>query len=178
MVRFDLYKILPSLGVTILLLFVLDIISSTIFPMIGLENFRLPMHIVIVIYFGLKLQSPLLALLIWAMQYCHSFFSVEGWAVGTIAGIVISIVVSYVRDMIHLNSLPLVSLVSFLFQILWFVIVSIFFFLKIGEFDPILIKFYRFLGEALFLALLSPFIFSFLDKIWSFSEKNLEGDNL
>ena len=105
---------------TILLLFFLELMTTAVFPMIGLVNYRIPFNILIVLYLGLRLETPYLAILILCVQYFHSFFSVEGWEMGTVTGIVICIIVSYIREMMHFSSWGMTIVITQLFQLLWF----------------------------------------------------------
>ena len=105
---------------TILLLFFLELMTTAVFPMIGLVNHRIPFNILIVLYLGLRLETPYLAILILCVQYFHSFFSVEGWEMGTVTGIVICIIVSYIREMMHFSSWGMTIVITQLFQLLWF----------------------------------------------------------
>ncbi len=97
-------KLPQSLFFTILLLLILELVSSTFFPILGLAKFRPAFNILVVLYVGFKLETPFLAIIVFALQYFHSFFSIEGWSAGTFAGIVICMIISYLRDMIHFST--------------------------------------------------------------------------
>lgn len=170
-------EIIPSFLITLILLLVLDIVCATIFPLIGFVNFRLPFNILIVLYMGFKLEHPTLAILIMILQYTHSFFTIESWAMGTAAGIVVWTIVSYVRDLLHFSSKLVTSFVTEMFQLLWFVIVAILLYVKLGTFDYILAKFWRFIPSSLIISLLAPYFFSMLDRIWGVGrESGMLGD--
>jgi hypothetical protein len=169
--------ILPLIK-TLILLFVLEIITTAVFPMVGLINYRVPFNILLVLYLGLRLETPYLAILILCVQYFHSFFSIEGWEMGTVTGIVICVVVSYVREMIHFTSWGMTILITQLFQFLWFIVQSILIFLLMGNPDYILEKGWRFLPQSFIIALLSPFFFFLLNKIWEIDDRGLLGDKI
>lgn len=168
--------ILP-LGVTILILVVLDIISTAFLPVMGMTRYMIPFNVLIVLYMGFKLETKFLAILILVIQYFHSFFSVEGWEVGTIAGVLICIVISYLRDLIHFNSAAMTITVTQIFQTIWFVIVSSLIYMQGGEMSYIWNKFWRFLPESIVISLLAPFFFSILDRIWRYDARGLLGEN-
>jgi len=163
---------------TLILLFVLEIITTAVFPMIGFLNFRIPFNILLVLFLGLRLETPYLALLVLSVQYFHSFFSIEGWEMGTITGIFICIVVSYVRDMIHFSSWGMTILITQLFQLLWFSVQSLLIYIQLGNLNYILDKGWRFLPQSVIIALLSPFFFFLLNKIWNIDDRGILGDKI
>ncbi|OIQ16847.1 MAG: hypothetical protein BM556_14415 [Bacteriovorax sp. MedPE-SWde] len=177
MMRIRSSEIVPRLFITILILIVLEVISSAFLPLFGINKYMIPFNVLIVLFLGFKLENPYLALMIVAVQYCHSLFTIEGWEIGTIAGVTICIVISYLRDVLHFTSSVVTIMVTQLFQILWFVIVSSLLYLKLGSFDYIVEKFWRFLPESIVLSLMAPFFFSVLDKVWGVHNEGLMGDN-
>lgn len=161
---------------TVLLLILLELVTTAIFPMIGLQNYRVPFNILFVLFLGLRLETPYLAVLIFVVQYFHSFFSVEGWEMGTIAGIVICIVVSYVRGMIHFSSWSMTMMITFVFQVLWFLVVSLLVYIQIGSFEYVFDKAWRFLPQSIIIALISPLFFYLLNRMWRVEDRGLLGD--
>lgn len=172
----DLLDIISPFAIMLLLLILLEIVTTALFPVLGMSRYRIPFHILFVLFLGFKLESPWLSVLILVIQYFHSFFSVEGWAIGTLAGIIVCTVVSYLRELIHLSSPVITVLVVELFQLLWFVIIGILIYLKLGEFSYILDKLWRFLPESLVISFLSPFLFNLLDKIWKVKDQGMMGE--
>jgi uncharacterized membrane protein YvlD (DUF360 family) len=164
------------MAITLLILIVLEVFSTAVLPVFGLTKFRIPFNILIILFFGFKLQSAHTAVLILVTQYVHSFFSVEGWEMGTIAGVVVCLVISYLKDLIHLTSSAVTILVTQLFQILWFAIVAAFIYFKLGSYVYVLEKFWRFLPESLAVSFLAPFFFSLLDRIWRMGGGGVLGD--
>lgn len=162
--------------ITCLILVVLEVFATTMLPVFGLLNYALSFHILIVLYMGFKLQTPYLAIFILFTQYVHSFFTIEGWEVGTIAGILTCILISYLRDLVHLTSSFLTIIVTFMFQLFWFLMVSMIIYLRSGNLTLLIEKFWRFLPECLILALISPLLFAFLDRIWKASSSGVLGE--
>jgi len=172
-----LYYIRPLL-VTVLLLIICEVLSTTILPLIGLQTYRIPFNVLIVLYFGFKVDTPYTALMILIIQYFHSFFSIEGWEMGTIAGISICIVMSFLRDLIHFSSSIITVVVTQLFQFLWIFVMMGLLYIKHDESGYVMSKFWHFLPESFVLSLLAPFLFYLLDAIWSGREENGLGDTL
>lgn len=161
---------------TVFLLIVLELITTAIFPMVGLQNYRIPINILIVLFLGLRLETPYLAVLIFIVQYFHSFFSVEGWEMGTIAGIAICIVVSYVRGMIHFSSWSMTMMITFVFQILWFIVVSFLIYIQLGSVEYVFDKAWKFIPQSIVIALISPIFFFVLNRVWRVEDRGLLGD--
>ncbi len=176
--RRNITDIIPSYFITLLLLLGLDIVCTTFFPLIGLQNFRLPFNILIVLYMGFKLEHPTLAILILLTQFTHSFFTLEGWAMGTVAGIVVWMIVSYVRDLLHFSSSFVTGFVTEIFQFIWFLIVAVLIYLKSGDVTYLVGKFWRFIPESIVIAFIAPFFFRILDKIWSIGGGSALGDEI
>lgn len=163
---------------TLILLFFLEIMTTAVFPMIGLANYRVPFNILFVLFLGLKLETPYLGLLILAVQYFHSFFSIEGWEMGTVTGIVICIVVSYAREMIHFSSWIMTILITQVFQVLWFFVQSIMIYIMMGSPEYILEKGWRFLPQSIIISLISPIFFFILNRIWNVDDRGMLGDKI
>jgi hypothetical protein len=174
--RYEARNMLLPFLITSLILVILEILTTTLLPIFGFVNYALSFHILIVLYMGFKLQTPYLALFILFTQYVHSFFTIEGWEVGTIAGILTCILISYLRDLVHLTSSFLTILVTFFFQIFWFLMVSLIIYMRTGSGALLLDKFWRFLPESIMLALMAPFLFAFLDKVWRASSSGVLGE--
>jgi uncharacterized membrane protein YvlD (DUF360 family) len=163
---------------TIILLFFLELMTTAVFPMVGLVNYRIPFNILIVLFLGLRLETAYLAVLILCVQYFHSFFSIEGWEMGTVTGIVICIIVSYVREMIHFTSWGMTILITQMFQLLWFVVQSVLIYVLMGNPDYILEKGWRFLPQSVIISILSPLFFFLLNKIWEIDDRGMLGDKI
>ncbi|MBC7715203.1 MAG: hypothetical protein H7177_17795 [Rhizobacter sp.] len=176
--RTNLKDILFPLIKTLILLFFLEVMTTAVFPNIGLMNYRIPFNILIVLFLGLRLETPYLAIIILFVQYFHGFFSVEGWEMGTVTGIVICVVVSYVREMIHFSSWGMTILITQVFQLLWFFVQSILIYIQLGSLDYIFEKGWRFLPQSVIIALLSPIFFYILNRIWNIDDRGMLGDKV
>lgn len=164
--------LLRPLGITLLILIVLEILSTAFLPMMGLIKYRIPFNILIILYMGFKLETPYTSIMILILQYTNSFFSIEGWEMGTVAGVMICIIISYLKDLLHLTSSVITIVVTQVFQTLWFLIVSSLIYLKTDQFSYIAEKFWRFLPESIVISLLAPLLFSILDAIWKTEGKS------
>ncbi len=160
---------------TILILSALEVLSSVIFPLLGLSNYILPFHVLIVLYLAFKIESPYIAALIFILEYTHSLFSIEGWEMGTVAGVVIAILISYVRELINLSSYISTAIITEIFLMIWFALIALLLSIQV---DSIYIanRFYYFLFQSVVLSLLAPFIFSILDRFWKVELRGTIGD--
>ena len=165
--KFNLKNLLTSLTGTILLLVLFEIISTAFLPALGLENYKIAMDVLIVLYLGFRLDSPYLALFILLIQLFHSAFSVEGWAFGTFTGVIVCMVIGYVKDHLQFSSAIGTMILTQIFQVLWFVIISLLFYFQTKNLNFIELKLWHFIPESLLLSLFSPIIFTILDKFWS-----------
>jgi hypothetical protein len=172
----QLKDLIIPLIITVLILIVLEILSTAFLPLLGLTKYTIPFSVLIVLFLGFKLDTPYLAIMILIMQFFHSFFSIEGWEMGTIAGVMVCLIISYVRDLIHFTSPPMTMMVTQIFQFIWFVVIATLIYMKQGTFDYVLIKFWRFLPESIVVSLMAPFFFSIFDKIWRVEDSGLLGD--
>ena len=159
-------NIFTPMMIILSVLIVLEVISTAFFPIMGLIRYRIPFNILIILYFGFRLETPWLPVMILGIQFFHSFFTIEGWASGTIAGVLVSLIISYLKDMIHFSSTWGAIFVTQIFQTLWFVIVSILIYIRNDNFVYIVDKFWRFIPESLFISLVAPPVFIFFDKIF------------
>ena len=174
--RSQLKDLIGPLIITLILLIFLEIISTAVLPVIGLRYYIIPFNILIVLYMGFKLQTLWLPVMIAIVQYFFAFFSIQGWEPGTVAGILICLIISYLRELIHFTSAWMTILVTQIFQSLWFVIVSMLIYMKVGDWNYIIERFWRFLPESLVISLLAPLFFAFFDKIWSAKDEGTLGE--
>ena len=151
---------------TSLLLIVLEIITTAFLPAIGLDNIKLAFSVLIVLFMAFKLETPFLAYLILVVQYVHSAFSIEGWAIGTLVGILISLSVKYLRDLLQFSTAISTIILVQIFQLAWFGMVSFLLSIKLGDFNNFISIFWQFVPESILLSLVSPFFFSLLDRVW------------
>lgn len=158
-------EIIPLILTCIILVF-FEIISTTIFPILGIDNVRIAFNVLVILYMGFKLDTPWLAILIFFIQITHSFFTIEGWEMGTIAGIITCTSISYLRDVIHLGSTSLTMITVQIFQMVWFCIVALLIYIQIDSWAYVIQKFWRFIPESILISILAPFVFGLLDKIW------------
>ena len=166
-------KFLVPFVATSLMLILLEVVSSALLPVMGFGSYRIPFSILLTLFFAFKLETAYAPLLILVTQYIHSFFSIGGWEPGTIAGIFIYIIISYLKNIIHFASYVVTSVVTEMFQVLWFCIVAALLSMK-GMGSPLIWEnFWRFIPESLVASLIAPLFFAFLDKIWNVSDGNI-----
>ena len=175
-VKSNFKPILISLGLTTLILVIIEVLSSTILPFLGLLEFRIPINVLLVLYVGFKFNITYVPIIIFFIQYCYSFFTVEGWEAGTIAGIIIHIIISYFKDVIYLTSAGAIVMFVQLFQLIWFIIISSLFYMKTASLTFVIEKIWRFLPESIVISLLAPVFFMLLDVIWQVGKEDILGE--
>ena len=146
--------------------------TSAVLPAMGINDFKPAFNVLIVLYIAFKLETPFLPFLILIIQYIHSAFSIEGWGAGTFTGILVSISVRYVRDMLNFTSAASTIVVVQVFQIIWFVFISLMLSMKQGDFSG----FFSYVGsnlpESLFLSVISHHFFKLLDNFWMVDKRS------
>lgn len=164
--RYSLNNIILGAIKTIVLLIAVEVFSSALLPSIGINDFKPAFNVLIILYLAFKLEAPFLPFLILLFQYIHSVFSIEGWATGTLAGILVSLSVKYVKDMLNFSTAASTIIVVQIFQIAWFIIMALVLSIKLGDFSYFFTIFLKYLPESIFLSLVSHGFFKLLDKIW------------
>lgn len=158
---------------TAALLVGLELISSVLFPALGFHDFKPAFNVLIVLFLAFKLETPALPFLILFIQYIHSAFSIEGWAAGTLTGIVISLSVRYVRDMLNFSSAVSTIIVVQIFQVAWFFFISLILSLKVGDFAGFIGMFWEYIPESILLSLISHHFFILMDRIWQVHKRTV-----
>lgn len=159
---------------TLMLLFLLEILTTALFPAIGLVSFKPEFNILIVLYLAFKLNTPTLPFLILLTQVIHGGFTIEGWAIGTFAGVLVSLSVRYVRDMLDFSSAITTMFVLQVSQLVWYLFSSVFICIKIQSFDNFFNLVWDSFPESIFISLSSPIFFAVLDRFW-ISKNNHSG---
>lgn len=175
--KLKLKNAIPSLLITLVILIILEIITTAFFPALGVSVVRLPFHVLLVLYVAFKLDSPLISLIIFSIEYVHGFFSIEGWAIGTFTGVMIGIIISYLRDLIHFSTSLATILIIQLFQIVWFVITSFLIYLREDDYAFLIDRSWKFIPESVIISVLSPLLFIVLDKIWKLDKESMVGED-
>jgi len=156
------------MGLTLLLLILLEVITATVLPLIGIEDYQIPFNILIVLYLSFKLDSPYLAVLILMVQFFHSLFSIESWAIGTFIGVLISRIIYLFKETVQFFAFPLVIFVVQGCFFLWLLFSSLFLYFQNG---PVWSRIWIFIPESLMASLLAPVLFLVLERIWKQDEE-------
>ena len=173
----DLKSGLISISLTLVFLLITDIVFSSLLPLIGLGQFRFSLHILFILYLGLRISSPYIAIFIFLIEYFHSLFTIESWAMGTFTGILICLLISVVKDIIHLKTKLMTFLMVQLFQLVWFVIVALMIYLKLDDMSYVWARLINFIPVSIIISFLSPFLFPILDRIWASRDDHLLQEN-
>lgn len=164
--RMRLSQLLISFAISIGLLMGLEIVTSTILPAIGWHEYRLTFNVLIILFIALRLDSPLVPWMIMGLQIVHSIFSVEGWALGTLAGLIVMVSANYLKELLHLTTAFMTMVTVQLFQLIWYLTVTIIICLKISNFDKFGLIMWSFIPGSILLSLISPILFWILEQIW------------
>ena len=171
--RYSAKDIVLGMLKTLILLIGLEIITSAFLPAIGIVDFKPAFSVLIILFMAFKLETPVLPWLILILQYTHSVFSIEGWGIGTLTGILIALSVRYLRDLLHFSTAISTIIVVQIFQLGWFVMVSFMLCLKIGDFGMFFSLFWQFVPESFVLSIISPFFFMILDRVWRVNDRSV-----
>lgn len=164
--KMRLSQVLISFALTMALLIGFEVITSTLLPVLGWMEYRLTFNVLIILFLAIRLDSPLVPWMILGLQLVHSAFSIEGWALGTLAGIIVMISANYLKELLQLSTAIMTMLTVQLFQIIWFVTVTLIICLKISNFDKFGMIMWSFIPGSILLSLISPLLFWLLRSIW------------
>lgn len=159
-------QLLISFAITVALLTGLEIVTSTILPAMGWHEYRLTFNVLIIIFLAIRLDSPTVPWMIMGLQVVHSIFSVEGWALGTLSGLIVMMSANYLKEVLHLTTAFMTMFTVQLFQMIWYITVTIIICLKISNFDKFGMITWSFIPGSILLSLISPVLFWLLEQIW------------
>lgn len=164
--KMRLSQLLISFAITVALLIGLEIVTSTIMPVFGWKEYRLTFNVLIILFLAIRMDSPSVPWMILGLQMVHSIFSIEGWALGTLAGIIVMLSANYLKELLHLTTAFMTMLVVQFFQVIWFMTVTLVICLKIGDFDKFGLIVGSFIPGSILLSLISPVLFWVLGMVW------------
>jgi hypothetical protein len=164
--RMKFSQFIISFLITGALLLGLEIVTSTILPALGWHEYRLTFNVLVILFLALRLDSPAVPWMIMALQMVHSIFSIEGWALGTLAGMIVMLSANYLKELLHLTTAIMTMVTVQLFQMIWYVTVTLIICLKISNFDKFGLIIWSFIPGSILLSLISPILFWMLGQIW------------
>jgi hypothetical protein len=167
--RMKLSQTLVSFAITLGLLIGLEIVTSTVMPAVGWKEYRMTFNVLIILFLAIRMDSPLVPWLILGLQMIHSIFSIEGWALGTLAGLIVMMSANYLKEVLQLTTAFMTMLTVQLFQVIWYVTVTLVICLKISDFDKFGLILWSFIPGSIMLSLISPLLFWMLGMIWKVS---------
>lgn len=158
--------LITSFSLTLILMIVFEVITSSLLPALGWFEYRLALNVLVILFLAIRLNAPILPWLIMTLQFVHSAFSIEGWALGTLAGIIVMIVANYLKELLQLTTPIVAMLTALFFQFVWFLTVAVVLCLKISSFEKFGMIVWSFVPGSIVLAILSPLIFGLMNLIW------------
>lgn len=159
-------QLLISFAVTMALLTGLEIVTSTILPALGWNDYRLTFNVLIILFLAIRLHSAAVPWMIMGLQMVHSIFSIEGWALGTLAGLIVMVSANYLKELLHLTTAIMTMITVQLFQMIWYITVTLIICLKISNFEKFGMIIWSFIPGSILLSLISPILFWILEQIW------------
>ena len=140
--------ILLGLLKTTLLLIFLEIFTSAVLPAIGIDNFKPEFNVLIILFLAFKLETPGVSYIILIIQFIHSIFSIEGWAIGTFVGVLIYLGIGYVKDMLNFTTAISTIIVVQIFQVIWFLISAFLITIKLGDMSSFFGVFWQYIQQC------------------------------
>ena len=131
-------QILISFLITLALLTGLEVVTSTLLPAMGWKEYRLTFNVLIILFLAIRMDSPMVPWLILGLQMIHSVFSIEGWALGTLAGLIVMMSANYLKEVLHLTTAFMTMITVQLFQVIWYLASEIPVFSRLPPFVQIL----------------------------------------
>jgi hypothetical protein len=159
-------QMLMSFAVSLALLTGLEIVTSTILPALGWHEYRLTFNVLIIIFLAIRLDSPAVPWMVMGLQMIHSVFSIEGWALGTFAGLIVMLSANYLKEVLHLTTAFMTMFTVQLFQLIWYLTVTLIICLKISNFEKFGLIVWSFIPGSVLLSLLAPVLFWILEQVW------------
>ncbi len=164
-------RLIFSLAATLGIMVVLEVATSALLPALGWQEARLAFNVVLVLFLAIKVATPLLPWIILLLQLVHSAFSVEGWALGTIAGILVSASAAWLKELLHFSSAIATVAIVQAYQVLWYLFTAAVICLKLGSFAKFGLLFSNALPSTVLLSLASPLLFRLLDRVWAVEDE-------
>lgn len=159
-------QMIISFLITVALLIGLEVVTSTILPAMGWKEYRLTFNVLVILFLALRLDSPGVPWMIMGLQVIHSVFSVEGWALGTLAGLIVMLSANYLKEVLQLTTAIMTMVTVQLFQMIWYLTVTLIICLKISNFEKFGMIIWSFIPGSFLLSLISPILFWMLGTIW------------
>ncbi|MCB9094249.1 MAG: hypothetical protein H6621_04185 [Halobacteriovoraceae bacterium] len=165
--RYSTSELLSRALVTVLLLFVLEIISATVLTNMFSFRLRLSFAVLFCLFLSIYVQINFLPFLILIIQWVHSIFSFEGWALGSMIGIIFAVGLNYLKDIIHFGTYISQVIFIFISLSLWDIVRSLIIGIKLNSFEFLINHYLSDVVSNIILALASPYIFILLKVIWA-----------
>ena len=159
-------KYIYSILITLLVLAFFEVVSTALIPSLGITSYRPSFDVIIILFLGLRLNGTFLPPMILLIELFHSTFTIEGWAHGTFAAIIVCLIIERLKGILHLTSYFITIVTVQILQCLWFLIETILIYVRTSDFHRVADRFWHFLPESIIISIFSPLFFSLLEKIW------------
>lgn len=170
--NFRISNTLLSLLLTILLLMFLETISTALIPALGFHGLLLPFNVLFILFLAFRVHTPMLPIYVLMIQFFHSIFSVDGWAHGTLNGLVICLGINYLKNIINFTTTVSIMVITFVAMIAWYIMTAFLLYVSAKNLDLALNRLWGSFPECLIISLISPAFFTVLGRIWRVDLKN------
>lgn len=164
--RMSISQLIISFAISVAMLIGFEIVTSTILPAFGWTEYRLTFNVLFILFLAIRLNSPVVPWMIMGLQMVHSIFSIEGWALGTLAGLIVMMSANYLKELLHLTNAVMTMVTVQFFQFVWYLTVTLVICLKISNFEKFGMILWSFIPGSILLSLISPILFWILEQVW------------
>ncbi len=165
---------LLSFILTLVLLTLSEVITTTVLPLMGLPSLRFSLFPLLILFLSFYRNSNWIAFYILAYSYIHSIFSLETWFLSAFNGVLVSIIIAYFSELIHLSNKLVTMFFVLIFQIGMALSRSIVFYLRGDDPEYIFQNLSGHVFEIFALTALSPIVFSILSTLWARKTDSIE----
>ncbi|MDH4468631.1 MAG: hypothetical protein QE271_11290 [Bacteriovoracaceae bacterium] len=151
---------------TVLICVFFDLFFMIFFPLISLKWVAVSVTQVAIIFLSFTVGFAWLPWGILTLQLFHSLFSLEGWALGTLIGVIICVVMSRLKAMIQLTGPLSIIMTTYFLQFAWCLMAGILTSLRNHDWKFFQLFVNQGLTYGLVTAALSPLLFFIFRNIW------------
>jgi hypothetical protein len=151
---------------TILICIIFDLFFMTLLPLFSLKWMAVSITQIVIIFLSFTIGYSWLPYGILALQMSHGLFSLEGWALGTLIGTLFCLLMIRLKALVQITG-PLSTIITtYIIQLVWCIVAGVLTSIKNNDWKFFQLFFNQGLTYGLITALISPFIFFMLRKIW------------
>jgi hypothetical protein len=151
---------------TVLICVGFDLFFMIFFPLLSLKWVAVSITQVAIIFLSFTVGFSWLPYGILFLQLSHSLFTLEGWALGTLIGSLLCLIMTRLKAMIQLTGPVSIMITTYLMQLVWCIMAGILTSLRNHDWKFFQMFANQGLTYGIVTALLAPIIFIVLRRIW------------